>query len=440
MESKRLNILIVAHEFSPFGGSECGVGWNIVTRMTKYHDVTVIYASGSQFNDSSYVNAVKKYLETGQPLKNLTLINLDQPLFTKVIASINSYFIKLSPIGLPLLYYIGYKYWQKAVFHKARKLHILQNYHIVHQLTQITFREPGYLWKLDIPFFWGPTGGTSTFPKSFNRILSLHSRILDRIRSISAYYQFRFSPRVKKAMTHASFIYTFSKIDEGRFKLRANGEIKVMLDVGTYLRINEKPDRENNGTRLIAIWCGRLDEFKAPIILLKAIAASDMIKNMVTFKIIGTGPLASDLRNKANQLKLGNIEWIGRVTHDEVFSLMGNADFFVHTSIREATSSVIPEALSKGLPVICHNAFGMGIAVNESCGIRVPLETPEKSIVEFRRAIESLISDRQFLKNLKVGAVKRTEDLSWDNMVYTIAVDYLNTVLMTAEGTNGTKE
>jgi len=440
MESKRLNILIVAHEFSPFGGSECAVGWNIVTRMTKFHDVTVLFASGSQFNDSSYVRAVNKYLETVQPLNSLTLINLDQPRITKIIASINSKLLKLSPIGLPLFYYIGYKYWQKAVFHKARELHDLYNFHIVHQLTQISFREPGYLWKLDIPFFWGPTGGTSTFPKSFFKILSLHSRILDRIRSVSAYYQFNFSPRVKKAKSQASLIYTFSKIDEERFKVGANGEIKLMLDVGTYLRKNEKPNPANSPSRLQAIWCGRLDEFKAPIILLEAIAESELIKRMVTFQIIGTGPLANDLRKQADHLKLSNINWIGKVMHEEVFSLMGNADFFVHTSIREATSSVIPEALSMGLPVICHDAFGMGIAVNESCGIRVPLESPEKSILEFKRAIESLICDRQFLKNLKAGALKRAQDLSWDNMTSTIAVDYSNTVLLTAKGTNGTEE
>ena len=426
--SRRLKVLIIAHELSPQGGSECAVGWNIVTRLANYHDVTVIYASGSQFNDSSYVESINRYFKTSPPINGLTLINMDKPPITKFITSINYTFQRLSPIGLPMLYFIGYKYWQKALFHRAKQLHLKHNFNVVHQLTQITFREPGYLWKLGIPFFWGPTGGTSTFPKSFYKILSLKSRILDRIRTLSLYYQFYISSRISNAISRATIIYTFSKIDEVRFKKRAKGQVKLMLDVGTYSRIDEKLKVELNSDRLKGIWCGRLDEYKAPTILLNAIATSDLIQENVTFQIIGSGTLEKALLQMADELKLNNIEWIRNVSHDEVFNLMGKADFFVHTSIREATSSVIPEALSMGLPVICHNAYGMGIAVNDDCGIKFPLASPEKSIKDFRRAIEKFISDRIYLRNLKLGALKRSGEINWDNMARTIAVDYIEIV------------
>ena len=428
MGSRRLKVLIIAHELSPYGGSECAVGWNMVIRLANYHDVTVIYASGSQFNDSSYVESIDRYFKTSPHINGLTLINMGKPPITKFITSINYTFKRISPIGLPILYFIGYKYWQRALFHKAKQLHLKHNFNIVHQLTQITFREPGYLWKLGIPFFWGPTGGTSTFPKSFYKILSYQSKILDRIRTLSLYYQFYISPRINKAIRHATIIYTFSKIDEIRFKKRAKGHVKLMLDVGTYSRITDKSIVKSNSDKLKGIWCGRLDEYKAPVILLNAIATSDLIRENVTFQIIGSGPLEKALLKMADELKLSNIEWIRKVSHEDVFNLMGNADFFVHTSIREATSSVIPEALSMGLPVICHNAYGMGVAVNDDCGIRIPLISPEESIKDFRRAIEQLIGDRIFLRKLKLGALKRSGEINWDNMAQLIAVDYINTV------------
>ena len=30
---------------------------------------------------------------------------------------------------------------------------------LIHQLTSISFREPGFLWRLDKPFVWGPISG-----------------------------------------------------------------------------------------------------------------------------------------------------------------------------------------------------------------------------------------------------------------------------------------
>jgi hypothetical protein len=39
----------------------------------------------------------------------------------------------------------------------------------------------------------------------------------------------------------------------------------------------------------------------------------------------------------AKELELENIEWIKEVKHTAVFEMMAKADFFIHTSIQEAT-------------------------------------------------------------------------------------------------------
>jgi glycosyltransferase involved in cell wall biosynthesis len=417
--------LIVSKELSPIKGSEAAVGWNIVTRLSKYHDLTVLYASGSQFNQKSYVNVIDNYFKNSPPFSGLTLVNIDYPKITKIISYFNSIFEKLSPVGLPVLFYIGYKYWQKAAFKEAKRLHKINNFNIVHQLTQITFREPGFLWKLGIPFFWGPTGGTATFPKEFNTILSVRSQILANIRRVSNAYQFNFTPRIIKANRKAAVIYTFSEIDAVRLKKRTNNQVKIMLDVGTYKRSENYKWALNNSNILKGIWCGRLDDYKAPLILLKALSKSQVTRERIEFQIIGSGPLERSLLKVAEELSLKNINWLRNVSHEEVFKLMRQADFFVHTSIQEATSSVILEALSMGLPVICHDAFGMSIAVNETCGIKIPLKSPEHSFNGFNKAMERLIIDKKFLYELKLGAIKRANEISWEIMAETIANDYL---------------
>jgi glycosyltransferase involved in cell wall biosynthesis len=67
----------------------------------------------------------------------------------------------------------------------------------------------------------------------------------------------------------------------------------------------------------------------------------------------------------------------------------------------------------------------MSIVINESCGIKIPLVSFEESVVGFQNAIHKIISDSNYLAQLKKGAKARTEEISWDKMAETIANDYL---------------
>src|SRR6185437_7323786 len=266
----RLKVLIIAHELSPKNGSECGEGWNIVTRLAKFHDITVLYANGSQHgNNDSYKDSINNYLLSVGPISGLTFINIEQPRKTKIIASVNRFFAnKMGPTGIPMLYYLGYKFWQKAAFQKAKELHKIKRFDVTHQLTQITFREPGYLWKLNIPFFWGPTGGTSPLPKGFYKALSRKAKILENIRSLSAIYDFKFSSRLIKANKEASIIYSYSDYDAVKFRKRAKGMVKIMLDAGASIPTEEYQINKIKSTApLSGIWCGRFNSYKAPSIL-----------------------------------------------------------------------------------------------------------------------------------------------------------------------------
>lgn len=197
-----------------------------------------------------------------------------------------------------------------------------------------------------------------------------------------------------------------------------------MTDVGTYARAAISNGLSNDENFLKGIWCGRLSDFKAPALLLRALATSELTRKKIKFTIIGTGALEQSMIDLAKELKLENIEWIKEVEHSMVFELMAKADFFVHTSIQEATSSVITEALTMGLPVICHDAFGMSVAINDTCGIKIPFVSPEVSVKGFHDAMESLILNNNLLKDLKRGAYKRSAEISWDVMAETIANDY----------------
>ncbi len=424
---KRLNVLIIAHEFSPEQGSECAEGWNLVTRLASFHNVTVIYAAGSQVVHFAYKIAVQRYFDNNGSISGLTCIDIEQPKITRIIAKYNVLLFKsIGSIGLPLLYFIGYKFWQKSVFRRVKKITSTHKFDIIHQLTQITFREPGYLWKLPIPFVWGPTGGTNVISKGFFYSLSFKSKFLEIIRFASNIWQFHFVSRIVKANKTSKLIYTFSYYDKVIFTKRAFGKVKLMLDAGTNnFLYSTDCSIKIDSDRVTIIWCGQLIERKAPFIFLKAIALGNYDSSKVCFKVIGDGPLRIALMSYADQHGLNNIEWISNVSHNDVLKFMQQGDFFVHTSIREATSNVIPEALSMGLPVICHDIDGMSIAINNSCGLKIPMKSFEYSIKEFQFAISKLVNNKSYLFELKLGALNRAQEITWDKMAAEIAADYL---------------
>ena len=59
----------------------------------------------------------------------------------------------------------------------------------VHHFNHISFREPGFLYKLDKPFFWGPVSGTVEIPSSFIKELKIKNKILAYVRNVLIIFQ-----------------------------------------------------------------------------------------------------------------------------------------------------------------------------------------------------------------------------------------------------------
>ena len=103
---------------------------------------------------------------------------------------------------------------------------------------------------------------------------------------------------------------------------------------------------------------------------------------------------------------------------------MARADVLVLTSLLEATTLVVTEALSLGLPVVCHDACGMGVAVTDACGLKVPLIDLETSIAGMAVAIRRLAHEPDLLGRLSAGALRRATEMTWDGIGRAIARGY----------------
>ena len=152
MTDTRKNILVSAYACSPYKGSEPGVGWGFISELCKYHNLHIIV------EEEKFKHEITEWL-----LRNN---ESDVAKYGKF------YFIKKKRNRLlrkiwPPSYYYYYRKWHKDALRLSSNLIYERNIDICHQLTMVGYREPGYLWKLDVPFVWGPVGGAGFFPLRF---------------------------------------------------------------------------------------------------------------------------------------------------------------------------------------------------------------------------------------------------------------------------------
>ena len=142
-------------------------------------------------------------------------------------------------------------------------------------------------------------------------------------------------------------------------------------------------------------------------------------------EVLGDGPEAERWKALAASLGIaGQVHFHGMLPRDKALEVMQRSHLLVHSSVKEGTPHVVLEALSFGLPVICHDACGMGTAVTGSCGIKVPLENPETSVAGFRAALDRFHAEPRLLDELSRGALARANELTWESKIQRISETY----------------
>jgi len=109
-----------------------------------------------------------------------------------------------------------------------------------------------------------------------------------------------------------------------------------------------------------ALFVGRLSQEKGLDTLL---AAWERLQGRVPLKIVGDGPLASEVAAAAE--RLDGVEWLGRMPREEVLGLMKQASFLVLPSkVYENFPMTIAEAFATGLPVVASDLGAMASLID----------------------------------------------------------------------------
>lgn len=416
-------ILISAYAVSPIRGSECAVGWEITKRLGQYFEVTVLMCEKTPSGDN-YAEEVKNYVDKNGSIKNISFIYVPIPQKAK-------FYIWLHDIGLWPAYYWGYNCWQKSAFEMADKLHATKKFDLVYQLNMIGFREPGYLWKLPVPFVWGPTNGFHSIPLSFLKSLKGKEYYFQHLKHFFNELQILISNRPKKAARKAAVVWCVDKLAQENLS-NWGGKTDLLQETGlsivkeTYFVLKKKFE---NPAVLHLVWSGKITSGKALGILIDALLLHKDLNFKLT--VLGDGPLMQEMKIRAQAIT-HKIDWKGWVSRDEALDCVKSSHLLIHSSLKEGTPHAVLEAIAYGIPVVCHDTCGMGVAVNDKNGFKIPYKDFETSTLFVSQLLQSIFENPQIL-NAKFDTIGQTTAmLSWDSKVQYIA-DKINNIIAVNE-------
>ncbi len=412
LEGTRLKVLASAYACAPNKGSELGMGWNWVTSLARHCRLTVI--SEGEFR-LEIENALKQIQPDDRP--EFHFINVSEKTRLRCWNQGDWRF------------YNDYKKWQIKVCELAGKLISKNQFDLLHQLNMIGYREPGYLWKLSLPLVWGPVGGFVQMPWRYMPILGIKDAAFYSVRNLLNFIQMRYSPRIKTAAARANAVVAATRNDQEAIRRIHGRKCRIISETGAFPIDRQISRNSYDGSRALRItWCGRFLGLKALPLALRAVAYIKKHRE-IELHIIGSGPKKNSWKQLASSLGIDSVcRWLGQVDHKKSVEIIRKNDVLLFTSVQDATTNTVLEALGSGTPVICHDACGFGTAINDSCGIRIPMHSPAKSIHGFAAAIEKIASDPELAANLSKGALKRAEELQWDNNAKQMLEVYSNAI------------
>jgi glycosyltransferase involved in cell wall biosynthesis len=361
-----VKILLSAFSCDPEQGSEPGVGWAWALQLAKSgNDVVVLTRESNR-------TTIESRLRIGEVTK-LRFV----------------YFgLGTMPKGLPRFgIYAYYFAWQWKAYLIATELIGTETFDCVHHITYGTYRTPCFLSLLPIPAIFGPIGGGESTPLCLAIGLSPIGFIQEVTRALVNRGNF-LNPIAWLVWRNSALILATTEATRRMVPNRYKAKTKIVPAITTPEAEDVAQIRRGRlAGECRALFVGRLLEWKGVHLAIKALAVARKSSGGITLGIRGDGKCKAASKSLISREGVEtNVEWIRPFqSRNEVLKIYDEHDVLVFPSFHDSGGTVVLEALSRGLPVICLDLGGPGTFVDGECGSAVGVEG--KSELEIIRAI-----------------------------------------------------
>ncbi len=396
-------LLITAYALNPYKGSEDGTGWNLLLQAARHYRLEVFTRENNLAEIARYTRECQA---TAHPrpdhrmlLSRVRFHGYDLPRWAR--------WWKKGARGSTAYFWL----WQWGVAQKAgwmkRKGQL--SFCLAHALNFHSDAHPQFLYRTGVPVLWGPIGHHPPTPRAHLLFEGTYrDYLLDRLRWLVKSAARRLDPFFRTSVRRAAHV------------LAVNPEVSKAVQTGatphSIFPAVGAPNRHVNtedtsAARALAgqpeasafrvLSAGRLVPMKGFRLVLEAFARfyhalPETQKAGVSLRIAGTGPLEASLTRRAEALGVAEaVHFLGWVDHAAMEAEFESAAVFAFGS-HEGAGMVVPEAMSKGIPILCLDNPGPGFLAGASPLGPISDSAPEKAIAAFAEGMARLHEDPQF--------------------------------------------
>lgn len=391
-----MKILISAIACDPYGGSESLHGWLACRSLADLGELWLLVSADHQAG-------VEKARSNGLVPENMHFVFIGEAnpyLENRMLARMQSW--------------ARYMDFSRSILSVARDLHDRHKFDLSHHITYSTWRVGNPLWRLGIPFIWGPISGTEVFPlKKFAQILSSSAKAFEAARVLGGFYS-RLNPEVCATSRNAFHIFAAHREAVPHLaKLRGTSQGISVLSYYTFspetiaaFARSAIPRLENEPLRIFA--GGNLEGRKGIAIALEGLALAKKAGVCFTYRVTGRGSELAYLQQLAKQLDLDQEVTLGQgFPREDYVAELHKTDIYLLPSLREGGGLTMMEAMLAGCVPIVADAGGPGTAVADECGFRIAVESPAQMAREIAAAIIRLNGNRNLLEQMGAAAARR---------------------------------
>lgn len=279
-----------------------------------------------------------------------------------------------------------------------------ERFDVAHQLMPQAARYASPLRHFAVPYVIGPLGGSLDTPPAFRDEVG-SAAPYTRLRALDA-FRFRNDPWLRASYGRAACVLGVAPYVAEVLADVPLRRFEPMLELGID-GVEPPRARPLEPGRLRLLHVGRGVRTKG---LRDAVRAMSQLRDLpgVTLTSAGGGEEIALCEAEARDYGIADrISFLGRQPRAAVEALYRSHDLFLFPSFREAAGGVLYEAMRHGLPVITAARGGPDFIVDDSCGIRVPVTTPEAYVTAIAGAVRALHRFPERLAALGAGARAR---------------------------------
>lgn len=407
-----MRILISAYACEPDKGSEPFLGWRWSNEIAKHNEVWVITRTNNR-------DAIERYLAE-KPNENFHFVYVD------VDGLIGKY--KKGQRGIQVYYY----FWQKQAYKKAKELMNDIEFDIVHHLTFGAFTQPTFMYKLGIPFIWGPLGGGEKLPYIQGRRIDLKSTIYEIARIVQMYV-YRALPCTRGALKGASKILVTTEDTLKLIPRKYHEKTEIFQSLGIdddFISETDEPKEKDEKIRVLMV--GRMISWKGFDLGIEAFVKAAKRNSNIELYLRGNGELKKQLFAQVGELMNQRVHYVDTFfPYGEMHQFYKGFDIFLNCSLHDSGCLALLEAMSAGLPIVCVDTGGPHVITNDDNAIKIKPTDKELLTDKLCEALLQLCED----ENRRVEMGKESKRIIKDEYRYDRKYNHLKEIYEEVVGT-----